>query len=180
MPTAAFSFVPPRHFALRWAERRGLVIRSLGPLLALFLLAGCASKEITTAPQGPGTMEGISMERALILSHAQQAIGTPYRFGGNSPAGLDCSGLVEMTYHAAGLRVPRTADQQYRALPGTDTPRPGDLLFFGSGSKATHVGIYRGNRQMIHAPGSGRQVVSVPLDIDYWEQRYLGAAALAP
>ncbi|WP_447894931.1 C40 family peptidase [Vreelandella sp. GE22] len=156
-------------------------LRRLGPLLALFLLAGCASKEIATAPgTSPGTMAGVSMERALILSHAQQAIGTPYRFGGNSPKGLDCSGLVEMTYRAAGLRVPRTADAQYRALPNTETPRPGDLLFFGSGSKATHVGIYRGNRQMIHAPGSGRHVVSVPLDIDYWEQRYLGAAALAP
>ncbi|WNL42014.1 C40 family peptidase [Halomonas sp. PAMB 3264] len=152
--------------------------RRLGALLALFLLAGCASKEIATAPTP--NMAGISMERALILSHAQQAIGTPYRFGGNTPKGLDCSGLVEMTYRAAGFKVPRTADQQYRALPGTPQPRPGDLLFFGSGAKATHVGIYRGNRQMIHAPGSGRQVVSVPLDIDYWESRYLGAASLAP
>lgn len=148
-------------------------------VMGLLLLAGCASKEITTAPE-TGASAGVSMERALILSHAQQAIGTPYRFGGNSPQGLDCSGLVEMTYRAAGIRVPRTTDEQFRVLPSTDTPRPGDLLFFGSGSKATHVGIYRGNRQMIHAPGSGRSVVSVPLDIDYWEQRYLGAAAPAP
>ncbi|RUR30864.1 NlpC/P60 family protein [Vreelandella andesensis] len=154
----------------------------LTPLLTLFtllLLAGCASKEIATAPSS-GAQTGISMERALILSHAQQAIGTPYRFGGNSPEGLDCSGLVEMTYRAAGIRVPRTADAQFRALPQAKAPRPGDLLFFGEGGKATHVGIYGGNRQMIHAPGSGRAVVSVPLDIDYWNQRFLGVASLAP
>ncbi|MGO3770713.1 MAG: C40 family peptidase [Vreelandella alkaliphila] len=154
----------------------------LSPLLTLFtllLLAGCASKEITTAPAS-NDQAGISMERALILSHAQQAIGTPYRFGGNTPEGLDCSGLVEMTYRAAGIRVPRTANDQFRALPQVDTPRPGDLLFFGDGAKATHVGIYGGNRQMIHAPGSGRAVVSVPLDVDYWNQRFLGAASPAP
>ncbi|AIA74737.1 C40 family peptidase [Halomonas sp. XH26] len=154
----------------------------LSPLLTLFtllLLAGCASKEITTVPAS-SVQAGISMERALILSHAQQAIGTPYRFGGNTPEGLDCSGLVEMTYRAAGIRVPRTADDQFRALPSVDAPRPGDLLFFGDGAKATHVGIYGGNRQMIHAPGSGRAVVSVPLDVDYWNQRFLGAASPAP
>ena len=120
------------------------------------------------------------MERALILSHAQQAIGTPYRFGGNTPDGLDCSGLVEMTYRAAGIRVPRTADEQFRALPPAKAPRPGDLLFFGDRRKATHVGIYRGNGQMIHAPGNGRAVVSVPLEIDYWQARFLGAASPAP
>ncbi|AZM94423.1 MULTISPECIES: C40 family peptidase [Halomonadaceae] len=154
-------------------------LSSLLTLFTLLLLAGCASKEITTAP-GAGDQAGMSMERALILSHAQQAIGTPYRFGGNTPEGLDCSGLVEMTYRAAGIRVPRTADDQFRALPQVETPRPGDLLFFGDGAKATHVGIYGGNRQMIHAPGSGRSVVSVPLDIDYWNQRFLGAASPAP
>lgn len=147
-------------------------------LFGLLLLAGCASKEIAQAP-APISQEGLSMERVLILSHAQQAIGTPYRFGGSTPEGLDCSGLVEMTYRAAGIRVPRTADEQFRALPAVDVPQPGDLLFFGSGAKATHVGIYRGKRQMIHAPGHGRQVVSVPLDIDYWQQRFLGAAAAA-
>ncbi len=149
-------------------------------MLTLFMvLAGCASKERAALP-APSPQAGISLERALILSHAQQAIGTPYRFGGNTPGGLDCSGLVEMTYRAAGIPVPRTADAQFRALPQVDAPRPGDLLFFGDGGKATHVGIYRGNRQMIHAPGSGRAVVSVPLDIDYWNQRFLGAASLAP
>lgn len=147
--------------------------------LMMVLLAGCASKDLTPI-EAPPNRAGLSMERALILSHAQQAIGTPYRFGGNTPDGLDCSGLVEMTYRAAGIRVPRTADEQFRALPQVDTPRPGDLLFFGDRRKASHVGIYRGNGQMIHAPGNGRAVVSVPLEINYWQERFLGAASPAP
>ena len=116
----------------------------------------------------------------MILANAKQALGTPYRFGGNTREGLDCSGLVEMAYRAAGIHVPRTADDQFRQLPQVDEARPGDLLFFGSGRKATHVGIYQGGRQMIHAPGRGREVVSVPLDIDYWQNRFLGAAGPAP
>mgnify|MGYP003135618517 FL=1 len=147
--------------------------------LLLLALAGCASRDLTPI-EAPPNRAGLSMERALILSHAQQAIGTPYRFGGNTPDGLDCSGLVEMTYRAAGIRVPRSADEQFRALPQVKKPRPGDLLFFGDRRKATHVGIYRGNGQMIHAPGKGRAVVSVPLEIDYWQARFLGAASPAP
>lgn len=154
---------------------RGLPIVGL---LILMMLSGCASRD-TALNERLNDAQGLSMERALILSHAQQSLGTPYRFGGNTPDGLDCSGLVEMVYQAAGINVPRTADQQFRHLPKVDTPRPGDLLFFGSRQKATHVGIYRGQGQMIHAPGSGRQVVSVPLDVDYWQQRFLGAASPA-
>ncbi|RUR29012.1 C40 family peptidase [Vreelandella nanhaiensis] len=149
-------------------------------LMMLMWLSGCASRGVTLSEESPVPRDGLSMERMLILAHAQQAIGTPYRFGGNTPDGLDCSGLVEMAYRAAGMRVPRTADEQFRALPAADMPKPGDLLFFGERNKATHVGIYRGNRQMIHAPGSGRAVASVPLDVDYWQQRFLGAATLAP
>ncbi|HSP31246.1 MAG TPA: C40 family peptidase [Halomonas sp.] len=148
--------------------------------LLLVVLAGCASRGDLTPIYAPPDRAGISMERALILSHAQQAIGTPYRLGGNSPDGLDCSGLVEMTYRAAGIRVPRTADEQFQALPQVDAPRPGDLLFFGDHRKASHVGIYGGNGQMIHAPGNGRAVVSVPLEIAYWQERFLGAASPAP
>lgn len=153
--------------------------RYLFTCLLIVMLAGCAGRQMVPI-EAPPNRAGLSMERALILSHAQQAIGTPYRFGGNTPDGLDCSGLVEMTYRAAGIRVPRTADEQFRTLPRVQAPRPGDLLFFGDRRKATHVGIYRGNGQMIHAPGNGRAVVSVPLEIDYWQARFLGAASLSP
>lgn len=157
-----------------------LVWRLFTPLMLLLLLGGCAGREI--AVHDPAPDEGLSIERALILAAAQNALGTPYRFGGNSPSGLDCSGLVEMAYAAAGIPVPRTADDQFRALPAASRARPGDLLFFdiaGRG-KASHVGIYRGDGQMIHAPGRGRQVELAPVEIDYWRERFLGAARVPP
>ena len=85
---------------------------------------------------------------------------------------------------AVATSTAETVTQFYQAegqaLPERDTIRPGDLLFFGSGSKATHVGIYLGDRQMVHAPGRGREVTTTPLDLDYWQQRYLGAVGPAP
>lgn len=166
----------------RAAHRRrpvsGPALRLLTAGLALLALAGCASRELATRDTSPG--EGLSLERVLILASAEQALGTPYRPGGNTPEGLDCSGLVELVYRSAGIAVPRTADDQYRELPEVRQARPGDLLFFGDRRKATHVGIYRGNGQMIHAPGRGREVVSVPLEIAYWQERFLGAAGPAP
>lgn len=174
MPTSPPPTAPrPRH------DTAGRLLCHLVCLLALTLLTGCASRDLATHDPASGS-EGLSIERALILASAKSALGTPYRYGGNTPAGLDCSGLVEMAYGEAGIRVPRTADEQYRTLPSVKRAQPGDLLFFGDRRKATHVGIYRGNGQMIHAPGSGRKVVSVPLHIDYWQDRYLGAASPAP
>ncbi|MCC5882230.1 MAG: C40 family peptidase [Halomonas sp.] len=155
------------------------LLRLFSCLLMLALLAGCASRDLATHDPRPGS-DALSIERALILATAQSALGTPYRLGGNSPEGLDCSGLVELAYRSAGIPVPRTANEQFRALPAVSRAQPGDLLFFGDRRKATHVGIYRGNGQMIHAPGSGREVVSVPLHIDYWQDRFLGAAGPAP
>jgi cell wall-associated NlpC family hydrolase len=144
-------------------------------LLIVLLLAGCAGQPMKFADDAPAS-GALSLERAIILSSARQALGIPYRYGGTSRRGLDCSGLTQMAYAKAGIEVPRTADQQYSQLPGHEVARPGDLLFFGAGSKATHVGIYLGQRQMIHAPGSGRTVTTTPLDLDYWRERYLGAA----
>lgn len=155
-------------------------IRLVVILITLMLLTGCAGKQL--AVEDPPPHEGLSIDRVLILAAAERALGTPYRFGGNNHSGVDCSGLVQLAYQAAGIPVPRTADDQFRRLPEVDRARPGDLLFFdtGGGGKASHVGIYRGSGQMIHAPGRGRRVESAPVEIAYWQERFLGAAALAP
>ncbi|WP_111414335.1 C40 family peptidase [Billgrantia lactosivorans] len=174
MPTSS---LPAAARPIRCATER--LLQLVACLLALALLAGCASRDLATHDPRPGS-DTLSIERALILATAQEALGTPYRLGGNTPQGLDCSGLVELAYRSAGIRVPRTADEQFRRLPAVERAQPGDLLFFGDRRKATHVGIYRGDGQMIHAPGSGRKVTSVPLDVAYWEERFLGAAAPAP
>lgn len=145
-------------------------------LMVLTLVTGCAGPRLATNDRDAG----LSIERLLVLDQARDALGTPYRWGGASSGGLDCSGLVLVSYRAAGLQVPRTANHQYQALPAIDAARPGDLLFFGRGSRASHVGIYAGDGQMIHAPGRGRNVTTTSLNLDYWQKRFLGAAAPAP
>ncbi|WP_136247121.1 C40 family peptidase [Halomonas borealis] len=149
----------------------------LAMLAMLLILAGCAGPQLATREA-----EGLSMDRALILAEARQALGTPYRYGGTGADGLDCSGLVQRVYARAGIGVPRTSSRQFARLPPIDEARPGDLLFFdtASGGDASHVGIYLGDDEMIHAPGRGRQVSVTSLSLDYWQERFLGAAAPAP
>jgi len=178
LPPSALDSMPIRpFFPLRSGRLLGLFT-----LLALILLSGCSlQKAIVTRDAGPA-IDGnnLSIDRILVMSAAKDALGTPYQWGGNSPAGYDCSGLVQMAYGKIGISLPRTSNEQFHALKERDVARPGDLLFFGSGSHATHVGIYMGDRQMIHAPGSGRTVTVSSLDIRYWRQHYLGAAGPAP
>nr|WP_299245712.1 C40 family peptidase [uncultured Halomonas sp.] len=153
--------------------------RPWGVLLMLMLLAGCAGREMRMQEYDQD-QAALSIERAMILASARQALGIPYRYGGTTMKGLDCSGLVQMAYANAGIDIPRTAHQQFSRVSLRDMTRPGDLLFFGSGSKATHVGIYLGDGLMVHAPGRGRQVTTTSLDLDYWQKRYLGTGGPAP
>ena len=92
------------------------------------------------------------LDRSLLPLWAEQYSGVPYLWGGLSSKGMDCSGLVRMAYMAQGRTLPRDAWQQ--ALEGEEVPadslRPGDLIFFGN-KRITHVAIYAGNGQYIHA-----------------------------
>ncbi len=94
-------------------------------------------------------------KRAVLISRTQ--LGTPYRWGGTTSAGFDCSGYTRYVIKKAGKNLPRTAAQQYRATKRTSKPKAGDLVFFG-GSRAYHVGIYLGNGRMIHSPRKGKPV----------------------
>ncbi|MFM9271728.1 C40 family peptidase [Halomonas elongata] len=154
-----------------------LISKWLLATLLLSWLAGCAGPDLATRDDG-----NLSMERTMILAEARQTLGTPYRFGGDTPSGLDCSGLVQLAYARAGIKVPRTSRRQFENLPPIDKARPGDLLFFDTAGRgdASHVGIYLGHGQMIHAPGRGRRVTTSAVNLDYWRERFLGAAAPAP
>lgn len=149
-------------------------------LLALLSLAGCGSAPVR-APQQPGQVSQDYEQagpgvRAVQVAYAQ--LGTPYRYGGSSPDGFDCSGLVQYSYNAAGVTVPRTTSQQLRhtrPVPLSDL-QPGDLLFFRlSWAKTSHVGIYAGNGLFIHAPSSGKQVSYAELDNPFWRERIVAA-----
>jgi len=106
-------------------------------------------------------------------------LGAPYRYGGDSPSGFDCSGLVVYSYARAGVDgLPHSTSALERVaqrVPLSEV-RPGDLLFFRlSGPKTSHVAIYAGDQTFIHAPSSGKRVERVPFDDVYWGPR-LGRA----
>ena len=91
-----------------------------------------------------------------VLGAAASLAGTPYRYGGSTPSGFDCSGYTAYVYARAGVSLPRTAEGQRRSTTRVSNPEPGDLVFFGS--PAYHVGIYAGNGRMWDAPRAGLSV----------------------
>jgi len=134
-------------------------------------LSGCA-----TPPPSPRDPHAIARQR--ILGAAERMVGTPYVLGGESPGGVDCSGLVQYAYRQAGIRVPRTTVEQFRAGRLQRRVLPGDLLFFrtDASGRVSHVGIYAGSGRMIHASSGSGQVRKVSLRQAYWRQRLVGGA----
>jgi len=94
------------------------------------------------------------------LKVARSKRGKPYRYGAAGPNAFDCSGFTQYSYKRAGIKLPRTAAQQYRATWHIKKSKrlPGDLVFFGSGANKYHVGIYAGKGWMWDAPHSGSHV----------------------
>ncbi|MFP4529003.1 MAG: C40 family peptidase [Candidatus Kapaibacterium sp.] len=95
-------------------------------------------------------------------------IGVPYCFGGEDRSCTDCSGFVQSVFMSAGIELPRTAASQYenaRIIPESIAD-PGDLVFFSEGGRVSHVGVYLGGNEIVHA-SSSRGVIRQSLD-DYW------------
>lgn len=123
----------------------------------------------------------VSVTGSQILEEAQKYLGCPYRAGGASPSGFDCSGFVYYVLKQLGLSPSRTPSDQYKMgikVDKTDL-QVGDLVFFGSGSSITHAGIYAGSGQFIHAPNSRSTVSYSDLTTGYWAQTYYGACRVA-
>ena len=99
--------------------------------------------------------------RRLIVRNAEQLVGQPYYWGGRSPDGLDCSGLVNLAYRAAGVDIPRDAHEQFLRATPVKALQPGDLVFLserGNPQRIVHVMLYAGNGELIEGPGTGSAV----------------------
>ena len=152
------------------------------PALALLLLAlaGCS----TAPPQTPFTADAGMVPPRLSLAqaddvtlHAVSLVGTPYVYGGNTPAsGFDCSGLINYVYKAqAGIVPPRTvaALANWGQPVSVDAVKTGDLVIFFQHAAATHAGIYVGDGRFVHAPSTGGEVRLDRLGSPYWSKQQM-------
>lgn len=118
---------------------------------------------------------GTSSARTTLLNHGKKFIGTPYVWGGASPKGFDCSGLVHYLYQKQGVSIPRNSREQFSRLPVASNPQPGDLVFFRRNGTINHVGLYLGGGKMLHAPQTGSKVRIEDMGRPNWKRRYAGA-----
>ncbi len=173
----------PGHPAPAPVPRARLLVLLLGALA----LAACSSapKRAATPPKAATpTIRVVDVAPADplrandVLMRALGLVGTPYRWGGNTPAGgFDCSGLVGYVFlDAARVYLPRTTGEIAKVKadkPPRDRLAPGDLVLFGQ--PTFHVGIYVGEGRFVHAPSTGGTVRLDRLDGPYWGRQYQGA-----
>jgi cell wall-associated NlpC family hydrolase len=161
----------------RHGGARGLLV------LLMLGLSACSTappREAPPPPPAPPTHEDRVIDHVAhdVLFLAISMVGTPYRYGGNTPqGGFDCSGLIGYVFReAARLELPRTT-RELHALPAVSVRRErlasGDLVFFGQRGRVDHAGIYVGEGRFVHAPSSGGTVRLDALDGPYWRDRFI-------
>ena len=152
-------------------------------LVALLWLGACATTVVQRTPASVAA-EPAAVPNAMASRAADNALamlGKPYRHSGNTPAGFDCSGLVQYSYSKAGVKLPRGTQSQRREgqLVSVNDLRRGDLVFFDQeGKKSSHVGIYVGEGRFVHAPSTGGRVRTDGLDATYWRAHFVEARRL--
>jgi NlpC/P60 family len=156
------------------------VIKAALVAAAALALGACATTVPDQPPPNPHSRAydgGI-----LMIDSASAMLGQPYRYGGAVPGGFDCSGLVVYAAAGAGIRVPRTAAEQYDfgvPIPRADL-RAGDLIFMHLAHKELHVAIAIDPQRFIHAPSTGGFVRIDSLDSPPYSRAYLGARRVIP
>lgn len=128
-------------------------------------------------PYTPAVERPTLGERVAAL--ARREVGVPYRWGGESPSGFDCSGLVRWAYGRVGVDVPHSSYALYHTGRGVSPShlRAGDVLVF---SGVGHVGLYLGHDRMVHAPYTGRDVEVVRLDRSRYGSRIVAVRLIVP
>ena len=150
-------------------------------MATVLLAAGCAGTPTVPAPADTESRPVSSDLRGPVVQLALSMVGVPYRYGGADPtAGFDCSGLVYYTFTSNGHVVPRTSRAQFDAalkIPLAQAAE-GDLLFFQDQEQLSHVGIYLGDGQFVHAPSSGGSVRVANLDAPYYQRHLVAVGRL--
>ena len=126
-----------------------------------------------TAAKAPAVSQvSNSVSSSEIVSNALALKGTPYVYGGATPAGFDCSGFVQYVFNQSGKNISRSTLSQFAETKTVSAPQVGDLVFFANTYRAgiSHVGIYIGNNQFVHSGGAKAEVRS--LDESYWKQHF--------
>ena len=153
-------------------------------LLSASAVTALSQQSKSNAPSGQTPT--INRHASLGSKAARQALsyrGVPYHFGGQSRSGIDCSGLIQSSFKQWGILLPRTSVEQYKR--GITVPKaqikPGDLVFFKNTYKrgVSHVGIYLGNYNFVHASSSKRQVTISSLTDPYYVNHWAGARRVA-
>lgn len=151
--------------------------KSTGVTPSASALNGSTGSSSSSSSSGSSSSSNTAGDK--IVAKAKQYLGVPYKWGGTDPSGFDCSGFVYYVLRSLGINVSRTQTAMY--AQGTPVSKsnlqPGDVVFFQNTYKAglSHVGIYVGNGQFIHAPSSGKVVSYANLNTDYYIAHYYGA-----
>lgn len=148
------------------------IIPILTSFIALIALAGCGH---TPAEESAPPLASRAADHALTM------VGKPYRYGGNTPKGFDCSGLVQYSYSRVGVKLPHgTRNLLHASRPiSRDELQRGDLVFFTQeGRKSSHVALYLGGNRFVHSPSSGKNVYVAGFNDPYWQRHFTEARRL--
>ncbi len=204
LPTRPEDTAEPGPLPRRAQAPKDPLCSKLMPWKFLFLLSLLCSSATWSAPADEGALH-LPAEKSLVTQLAGQLtlakdkasdqasgmvvqamnlLGVPYRRGGSTEStGFDCSGFVRHLYEkSVGRLLPRRAEEQAKATQVIDREelKPGDLVFFNTMRRAfSHVGIYVGDGQFIHAPRAGKSVKVEDMRSAYWQKRFNGARRLA-
>ena len=132
--------------------------------------SGSRSSSSSSSAPAPAADPAPRVSSGGVLGVAASLVGIPYRYGGSTPAGFDCSGFTQYVFAQVGITLGRTTYAQYAQTRPVSSPQPGDLVFYG-GSSPWHVGIYAGNGMMYDSPRTGKSTSLRPLFSGSYEFR---------
>ena len=140
--------------------------------LGLAIAAGCTHAPVEPSPPD---LASRAVDQAVAM------VGKPYHYGGNTPAGFDCSGLVQYSYGRVGVTLPHGTNSLRRVSQPVSKShlQRGDLLFFTQeGKRSSHVALYIGGNRFVHAPSTGKKVYITSFDDPYWRRHLTEARRL--